>query len=64
MVRLRVRVRDILGYHVIIDPYTGVYTKLQTLVRQISPTVVVRVRLNVETLTSILRSQSAVNLVG
>ena len=33
-----VRVRVILGYDVIVDTCTGVYTKLQTLVRQISPT--------------------------
>ena len=33
-----VRVRVILGYNVIVHTCTGVHTKLQTLVRQISPT--------------------------
>ena len=42
MVRVRVRVRVILVYDVIIDTYTGTYTKLQTLVRQISPTHLLR----------------------
>ena len=35
---VRLRVRNILDYDVIIDTCTGVHTKLQTLVRQISPT--------------------------
>ena len=41
---VRVRVRVILGYDVIIDTCTGVCTKLQTLVRQISATAVVKSR--------------------
>ena len=38
MVMVMVRVRVILGYDVIINTFSGACTKLQTAVRQISPT--------------------------